>query len=304
MLFATTLFIGLICGRLLHFYCCMEQYRGLSSVFTDFSLGSFWLPASVAAIVPAAFLTARTYTRDDPLELLDACAPGVAFAIAMIRLSALFGTSCRSMIPVTARWARHLPFAVMTVDAAGNRTWHFATFFVMAILMLLVMAGMLVFYILHHSDKMRFPCPRRGNVAVLTLALICACEFVMDSTRADSVTFPFRFLQFLNPASSFVSLTQVVCAAGLVFSVAYYGSFALRTHGRDRKIIATFALFGVSLLFGGITEYLVQRYTTHPVLLYTLQSICALLMAGCVWLMYFLCRGPAYKGGRPSPEEL
>ena len=304
MVFALSLLIGLIFSRLVHFFYNREQYRGLVSALSDFSRGSFWLPGAAAAVIPAAILTSRMYMHDDSRELLDACAPGLAFAVAMIRLSALFNTTCRSSIPVREKWMQRYPFASLTVDAVGNRSWHFATFFVMAILMLAVMLGMLAFYIRHHADRMRSPCPRSGNVAILTMTLICAAEFVMDSTRSDPTTISFRFLQFLNPAASFISLTQIVCAGGLIFAICYYGRYALQAEDKDQRVIPLFVLFGISFVFGGITEYLVQRYTGHPALLYSLQGACALLMAFSVWAAYYLCRERAQKDDpRPSGDD-
>ena len=289
MLFLT-LVIGLPASRLVHFYFNKEQYAGLLSAMTDYSGGSFWLPAALLAMLPAALLVHGLRFPGSAGEMLDAAAPGAALTVAMIRLSALFGTSCRSMILVTSPFFQRYPFADAVTDARGNAVYHFASFFVMALLMLLLMLVLLIFYFLHHADRMASPCSRSGNVARLFLVLYCAVELVLDSTRADSTYLNFSFLQFLNPYVSFVSLTQLFAAVAMLAVMIYYSRCSAAANGATLKWKILLVLWILALIGVGVSEYLVQRYTNRYALFYLTQSIFALLMAATVIIMYITCR--------------
>ena len=86
--------------RALHWYCHKEQYASLVSALTDYSSGSYVLAGALPGVVLAALLASPLNTRSTA-SLLDAFAPGAALAVAFIRLSSLFNSSCRSKIPVT-----------------------------------------------------------------------------------------------------------------------------------------------------------------------------------------------------------
>ena len=285
-----TLVIGIPASRLIHFYFNKEQYAGLVSALTDYSGGSFWLPAALLAMIPAAFLVRALHFPGTAGEMLDAAAPGAALAVAMIRFSALFGTSCRSMIVVTSPFFQTYPFADAVTDAKGNAVYHFASFFIMALLMLFVMLAMLIFYFRHHADRMAVPCSRSGNVARLFLVLYCAVELVIDSTRADSSYLNFSFLQFLNPYVSFVSLTQLFAAVSMLAVMIYYSRCSAAANGATLKWKLLLVIWVLALVGVGVSEYLVQRYTNRYALFYLTQSISALLMAATVIIMYITCR--------------
>ena len=284
------LVIGIPASRLVHFYFNKEQYAGLLPALTDYSAGSFWLPAAVLALVPAAWLTHLIRFPYSTGELLDAAAPGAAFTVAMVRFSALFGNTCRSMILVTNPALQTYPFADAVADAAGKKVYHFATFFVMALLMLLVMLAALIFYFRHHADKMELPCSRSGNVARLVLVFYCAIELVLDSTRADSSYLNFGILQFLNPYVSFVSLTQLFAAVAMLAVMIYYSRCSAAANGVKPGWIILMVLWIIGLLGTGVSEYLVQRYTNRFILFYLTQSVSVLLMVVSTIIMYITCR--------------
>lgn len=290
VMFGISLVLALLFSRLVHFWFSREQYDGFLSALTDFSLGSFWLPGAVLALVPAAHLVERMGFPDDPGELLDAFAPGAAFTIAMTRLSALFGTTCRSMYRVTPQLLRRYPFACPPDAGTESTSWHFAPFFMMAVLMMLVMLFMFFFYLGHHADRMEKPCSRSGNVARLTLALYCAVEFVVDSTRNDSMTLHFRILRFLNPRRTVISFTQLCALVGLLLVMFYYVRNSVAAKGKTGRTTALGALFAASLIGACLTEIFVQRYTGHALLLTLLQSLFAALMVTAVFLTAFSCR--------------
>ena len=75
--------------RVLHWYCHQEQYGGFLKAVTDYTAGSYVLPAAIPGIWLAAALASRLDDRDS-MKLLDAAAPGIALAVAFVKLSALF----------------------------------------------------------------------------------------------------------------------------------------------------------------------------------------------------------------------
>ena len=86
--------------RILHWYCHQEQYAGFFTAVTDYTAGSYVLPAAIPGVWLAAWIAAKL-EDGDTAKLRDAAAPGMALAVAFIRLSALFSSACRSKIPVT-----------------------------------------------------------------------------------------------------------------------------------------------------------------------------------------------------------
>ena len=264
------------------------EYSGFFAGLLDYSDGGFWLPGAVITLWPAALLIKKTALPDEPEELLDALAPGTAFFAGMVRLSAVFGNTCRSMYVVSAPAFRHFPVAVKMLSADGQTVWHFATFYVSALLLFALMIASLTFYILHHADKMKKPCTRHGNVARLTLVLFCAVELVLDSTRADRTVLSFHLLRFLNHQMREVSITQIFCTVMMLLCMLYY-SKCTGSKGKKRLSVR-WLLFGGGFLCAMTTEVLVQRYTEYALLLTLAQALSALAMAAGIFLGYLACR--------------
>ena len=122
--------------RMLHWYCHQEQYDGFFKAMTDYSAGSYVLPAAIPGVWLAAWIAAKL-DDGDTAKLLDAAAPGMALVIAFVRLSALFSSACRSKISVTTGVLQHLPIAAGITNSAGVTEYRFATFFIHFLLMLL-----------------------------------------------------------------------------------------------------------------------------------------------------------------------
>ena len=131
--------------RLLHWYCHAEQYGSFSSAMTDYSSGSYVLAGALLGSWLAAWLATRL-DRQSCASLLDAFAPGAALAVAFIRLSALFNSSCRSKISVTTPALQHLPVGSPILNSAGALDYRFATFFIHFLIMLLICHWLLRFF--------------------------------------------------------------------------------------------------------------------------------------------------------------
>ena len=137
---------GVLFSRFLHWYFNAEAYSSLVSALTDYSTGSFCLPGMLLGVWLAAWIVRKLGLTETVGELLDAAAPGMALLIALIRLSALFNTTCRSRIIIKTPWIQFLPFASGLTDSAGNVTYRLATFFLEALLLFAVSGSVFVFY--------------------------------------------------------------------------------------------------------------------------------------------------------------
>ena len=67
--------------RILHWYCHQEQYAGFFTAVTDYTAGSYVLPAAIPGVWLAAWIAAKL-DDGDTAKLLDAAAPGMALAVA------------------------------------------------------------------------------------------------------------------------------------------------------------------------------------------------------------------------------
>ena len=264
--------------RLLHWYCHVEQYGGFASAMTDYSSGSYLLAGALLGAWIAAWLATRL-DRQSCASLLDAFAPGAALAIAFIRLSALFNSSCRSKIAVISPFLQRLPLASPITNSAGELEYRFATFFVHFLVMLLICFGLLRFFCACRKQAM-LSGPREGNVARMFLLFYSASELVLDSTRYDS--------SFL-PINGFVSFVQIVAAVSMLAILIYYTVHSIRANGTRMFQLIIWIAWLCCVGGVGLTEYLVQRHGDWYLSCYGAMALCCLMMAVLVCLMYRSC---------------
>ena len=280
---------GVLLSRLVHWYFNAETYSSLRGAFTDYSVGSFSLPGALLGVWFAAWLTKLLGLTPTVGELLDAAAPGTALLIALIRLSALFNTTCRSHIPVRTAWLQFLPFAAPESDAAGNVSYRMATFFIEALLMLLVMVIVLRFFQDKSDRRMKRGSPRTGNAARLFVLLYAAVEIVMDSTRQDRPVMHFRLLSDLNQFSAFISLAQIFAAATVLGVLIKLSVCSIRANRfRWYHPVVWLGFLGCLVGIGKLGEYNVQRYHTYLKCYAFMAGFC-LLMVILVWSLYRSC---------------
>ena len=280
---------GVVFSRVLHWYFNTETYASFLGAMTDYSVGTFCLPGALLGIWLAAWLSKKLGLTPTVGELLDAAAPGVALLIALIRLSALFNTTCRSRILVKTPWLQRLPFASPMTDTAGNVTYRMATFFLEFILMLIVMVIVLRFFNEKSGRRMKRGCPRTGNAARLFVLLYAAVEIVMDSTRYDSPLMHFRLLSSLNQYSAFISLAQIFAAVTALGILIHFSRCSIRANGFRWYHPLCWLGFGASLFgIGKLGEYNVQRYAAY-LKCYGIMSASCLLMVVLIWALYRSC---------------
>ena len=259
----------LIC-RLSHWYFNMEQYSTgfgagmldtMINSLTDWSIGSYCLPGAVIGAVIAAGIVSRMGLVSDRGRMLDYAAPGMCIAIAFIRLSAHFNTSCRGKRPIEAKILQRLPFGIAVTDAAGNVTYRLAVFFIEFLLMTAAFFAVYRFFMKKRNSEMYEPCRSTGNTWKAFLVLYSAIEIVTDSLRTDSPLMHFSFLTSLNAYSAFISVAQVCSVVFLLWVFVYYLRCSASSLGFSWKHAAAIVIFVAALAgVGYFGEYSIQRY--------------------------------------------
>ena len=266
--------------RMLHWYCHQEQYDGFFKAMTDYSAGSYVLPAAIPGVWLAAWIAAKL-DDGDTAKLLDAAAPGMALVIAFVRLSALFSSACRSKISVTTGVLQHLPIAAGITNSAGVTEYRFATFFVHFLLMLLFCMLLLKFFMKYRNFPMKAG-RREGNTVNMFLLLYAASEMILDSTRYDS--------SFL-PQNGFVSIVQIVTAVCILLLLIHYSRLSIQANGTRIWHWLLWALWLVALGCGGFTEYLVQRHGDWYLRCYGAMALCCIILIAVVYRLYVTASG-------------
>lgn len=276
--------------RVIHWYCHLEQYAGFLQAVTDLSVGSYCLPGMLLGAALAAWIVKKLGLAGSAAKLLDALAPGEALCIAMIRLSALFNSSCRSKIIVTNPALQHLPLASELTSASGATEYRFATFFVQFLFMFFVTALLVLFWAKRRNAPMKGEERRSGHAARLFLVLYSAPELLFDSTRYDSSFFHFTFLKGLNPYAGFVSLIQVIAAVTVLCVLIHYSKASIRAGGLRLFHCLMWLLFAAAVAAVGASEYLVQRHGDWYMRCYAAMGAGCLAMIVSVWATYLSCR--------------
>jgi len=267
------LVLSVLLSRMLHWYCHGEQYAGFFKAITDYSNGDYCLPGVILGCYLAAVAVRVLGFTNNIERLLDCFAPGAALGIALIRLSALFNTSCRSKIAVENPILQRLPFAA----TVSSNEYRFATFFVEFILFLLVFLLLMRFFIRRRRYPMKAEQKRDGNTVLLFLMCYGAIELLMDSTRYDSSFLPFN---------GFVSVGQIMAAVSTFVPLLIFSIRSVRANGQ--RFVHWLMWIGWVLSIGatGILEYLVQRHGNWYLGCYSAMSLSCAMMALIPYWMY------------------
>ena len=268
--------LSLFLSRFVHWYCHPEQYAGFSAAITNYATGDFVLSGALIGSAAAAFIAGRL-THRRPGAVLDCFAPGAALIIAGIRFSSLFSSSCRSKIAVTVPSRQHLPLAAQFTDSAGNVEYRFATFFVEAIVLIILFASLTVFFFTRRSVRAKNKKRNTGSVALMFLVWYSVIEILMDSTRFDS--------SFAR-SNGFVSMVQMVCGVSLLLALVYYSVRCIRADGLRAYQWLCWAGWLVFLGGVGVCEYLVQRHGDWYLSCYAGMSLCLILTGITITVLY------------------
>ena len=121
-------------------------------------------------------------------------------------------------------------------------------------------------------------------------------EFVIDSTRSDASPVHFLLLRFLNRFTASVRLTQLFAAISLILLMVYYTRCSGKANGLPWLQKALSVLFTLAMAGCIITEILLRRSDAWLVL-YSAQTVSAVLAFSCIFLQYRTCRDD-------TPEEI
>lgn len=287
--FPFVLGFSLVICRFLHWDCNLEMYPSFLSAMTNYRFGGFCIIGVVPAALLAGGIVRLLQLTDSVGNLLDTVAPGMTLSLAFVRLSAMFGNTCHSKVSIRSPFLQRLPFAVATVDAAGNTDYRFATFFASFLALLAVTVFLIAFFVARRDREMVSDAGNTGNVARLALVICCAIEIVLDSTRSDASVLHFALLKFLNKYVSFISLVMLLCAISILCVFIHYIKYSFKAGRGKLGNILLIVGFVLTVAGAGVSEYLVQRYTGMYVLYRTTQTISAILMILVVFTSYRRC---------------
>ena len=279
VMFPIAVVLSVVLARLLHWYCHTEQYAGFFKALIDYSSGGYVLPGALLGTFLAAMLARGLGFTDNMARLLDAGAPGGALAVAFIRLSALFNSSCRGKIAVKTPFLQHLPLASPVYSSSAD-DYRFATFFVQFLLMLAVFVLLYNFYTKRRNRPMKGGLSRDGHAARMFLLFYGAVELIMDSTRYDSSFLPFN---------GFVSVVQIISAVLVVYVLVHYSVLNVKVNGLRFSHFLMWILFAAALGGGGMCEYLVQRHGDWYLRCYAGMGLCIVILCVICWRMYSGC---------------
>lgn len=276
--------------RLIHWYCHEEQYVSWYASLSDYSNGSYCLQGALLGVYLGALCSKGLGFAKNTGKILDAIAPGMAIAIAFIRLSSLFNSSCHSKYNVENKLFQGLPFGILTEDTAGNLSYRFATFFVEFLVMLIVAIVLISVYYRLHNSRMKAPCKRDGHIFRIFLVLFSAVELILDSTRNDSsfMHFPGQ-MKVINKFFGFISIGQLTAAFIIIGVLIYYTKRSVKANGRKPYHFLLWIGYVVSLAIVGGMEYCVQRWTNMYRTIYIGMAVGVIIMTVVTLLMYRSC---------------
>ena len=260
------LVLSLAVARTIFWYCHSEQFSSLAAALVPGSSGGFCLSGVVIGFVLAALLLRLAGLEKDTALLLDCASPALALCLALVRLSSLFSGGCRGKVPITdARFCR-LPFAAA---APGGGEYRFASFFVGALLFLMLFAVLTLLFVRRWG--------RRGDVFLAFLVLYSAVELVIDSTRNDASYFTFN---------AFISVAQILGAAAMLGVLVVFSRRSIRSGGPKLHRVLCWVAWFLGAAIAGVSEYLVQRHGNWQLGCYTLMTIGALILVFATFAVY------------------
>lgn len=273
MIFSLGFIVAVFLSRVAHWYFNAETYGSFENAMTDFTIGSFVLPVAVAGVWITGWLIGKTRLIRSHGALLDAAAPGLCLLIVFIRISAIFGTTCRGKAIITNRALQFFPWSIAVTDGANNRIYRFASFAISAIMMLLVFVLILMYFRSERSIS-----KKNGDVWRWFVLVYSMVSVIIDSTRYDSPLMHFRLISYLNQYSAFISLGQVMPGVFALIILIHFSKRNIRRTGLRWYHVVGWIFFAASFFgIGYLGEYRFQRYAN------TLQ--CYSIMGGSCLLL-------------------
>ena len=287
---AADIVLSVLFCRFLHYYCHAEQYGSFFKAMGNYSTGGYVLAGVVPAALAAAYLVKLAGLTQNPARLLDCFAPGAVLAVAFIRLSALFNSTCRGKITVRTPFFQHLPLAAPVTASSGAVEYRFATFFVEFLLLAVMFFLALRFFFKRRRKPMKAGQKRDGSTALYAMLLVAAVEMILDSTRYDSSFFPFN---------GFISVGQIGAAVCVLSALVTWSVRSVRANGRTAFHWTVWIGWFLALAVSGVSEYFVQRHGDWYLGCYAVMAVGCFFMA---WLPVQMYKSICAKKKRQRSE--
>ena len=275
LFYTLSIILSFLLSRLLHYLCHLEQYNNIGEAFTNYNIGSFFMPGIVLAVIILAAILRAVKLIDNLSILLDAMAPSLAFVMSMIRFADRFTGECQGKYVIPS---------------------YLVSF-------LILLALFILLFILGISALS----PAKGDMFRLFLAIYGASEIFIDSTRNDAshVFLPGESMIAFNNASGFVALSQIIGAILCIYIFIYYIVKIIKVNKMldvnekisklVLKLVALILYFIAACSFIGLAEYKVQRHSSEFVKYYSIQVTAIIVMLVTIYLMYRIHKKAVYK---------
>ena len=241
-------------ARIVHWYCCFEDYGSFSAAVTDLANGGYSLIGAFVGVVLVFSLGRLLCIVRDLPDVFDDIALSAGLGIGVGRMGEFFSAADRGKLVIENAALHYIPLSAPVVDTVTGQTeWRFATFAFQSLvgfyLFTLLIARIIWFRSGPDERRGRM---RGGNGALLFLGAYCLSQILLDSTRYDAL--------FLR-SNAFVSLEQILCLTTSVFLMALYCVRAVKEKGRSLlTCLPLWLLFLGGFGLAGYMEYYVQRH--------------------------------------------
>jgi len=264
--------LSLLLARLVYWYGRPNRFASAFLALTARDPEAFALLGVPAACILAALLTGKKGSRK---KMLDCMSLSGCAAISLGRLACFFTESDRGQIMLSFV---NLPWAYPAANSAGIPEFRFAVFIFQAAAAAAVgLLLVLVFLRRKHQP---------GDLSLLFLLCYCASQFLLDSTRYDSL--------YLR-SNGFISLVQVLCALAVIFVLAAFSLRSVKKLGFRRWMVPLWLSLAALLGGAGYMEYYVQRHGREALFAYSIMGICLTGIVALGLLLWHLSKQSIHK---------
>lgn len=268
------LILGIVLGRLVHWYCRPGSYMSFGAAMTDYTQGDYALVGVFAACILVAGLLRWLRLLDNLPQMLDSMAIGGSVGIAVGRLAPLFnGTSRGMVVSEQVGFPVSYPLNNAVTGVQENRL---APFMLQCFLTAAIAVALITCVQVCWFKKKKL---KDGDVFLIFLVTYCCSQILCDSMRNDALALR---------SNGFVSMVQIVGAVGLVFSLVI---FSIRMVRGGRPKLLHYLLWGgilVMLGIAGYMEYIVQNNSTRALFAYSVMGTALAAVIGCTLYIRFL----------------
>ena len=283
-------------SRIIHWYCCCEDYESFSAAVNDLGNGGFSMIGVFAGVILVFSLGRLLHIIRDLPDVLDDIALSAGLGIGVGRMGELFSAADRGKLVIENASLHHIPLSAPVIDSfSGQTEWRFATFAFQS-LFGVFLSILLIARIIRlrprpdeGSDGMR-----SGGGFLLFLCLYCLSQILLESTRYDAL--------FLR-SNGFVSLEQILCCAVLTGMLTALSVRGIRAGGMRRIYPLSGILFLVGFGVAGFMEYYVQRHGDAFMLSYGMMAL-GLAAVFCSLRLITPGRGAAGQKGPKKEEDI